>query len=33
VRAESPEVKIHLAPYLGASPGVVGLLLGLATDN
>lgn len=30
IRAESPEVEIILAPYLGASPGVVELLLGLA---
>lgn len=33
IRAESPEVEIILAPYLGASPGVVGLLLDLATGN
>ena len=33
IRAESPEVEIVLAPYLGASPGVVGLLLGLASGK
>jgi sirohydrochlorin ferrochelatase len=33
IRAESPEVKIILAPYLGASPAVVDLLLGLATGE
>jgi sirohydrochlorin ferrochelatase len=33
IRAESPEVEIILAPYLGASPGVVELLLGLATGE
>jgi sirohydrochlorin ferrochelatase len=33
VRAENPEVEIVLAPYLGASRGVVDLLLGLAEDT
>ena len=31
VRAESPEVQITLAPYLGAAPGVAGLLSELAS--
>ena len=31
VRAESPGVEITLAPYLGASPDVVDILLGLAS--
>jgi sirohydrochlorin ferrochelatase len=31
IRAESPEVEIVLAPYLGASPDVVELLLELAS--
>lgn len=30
IRAESPEVEINLAPYLGASPDLVNILLGLA---
>ena len=33
IRAESPEVDITLAPYLGASSGVVDLLLGLAEET
>ena len=33
IRAESPEVEIVLAPYLGASPGVVELLLMLASGE
>ena len=33
VRAESPEIEITLAPYLGASPEVVDILLGLASGQ
>ena len=33
VRAESPEVEITLAPYLGASPEVVDILLGLSSGS
>ena len=33
VRAESPEVEITLSPYLGASPEVVDILLGLASGS
>ncbi|MEN8106772.1 MAG: CbiX/SirB N-terminal domain-containing protein [Pseudomonadota bacterium] len=33
IRAESPGVEITLAPYLGASSGVVDLLLGLAEET
>jgi len=33
VRAESPQVEITLAPYLGASADIVGILLGLAESQ
>ena len=33
IRAESPQLEIVLAPYLGASPGVLDLLLGLASGE
>ena len=33
IRAESPEVDITLAPYLGASSGVIDLLMGLAEET